>query len=275
MTEKNMRAPKSGAIATAIVASGAIAASAGVTAALAASPASGAADQLQTVARAAAPQAASAGQAASLVDVVAGRFAWSQAELTQTADLARNVFGANRVLCGSAAVDLGMAAADTAAAVVPIDAIAVGGDVANPGTFDVAQMKQTAPIRQIMGCTCAGNPVDGRASGNAAVAGFQLAALIDAAQPAADANAITFVCADGYEVTLPLAYVMQRYSIIVDSVNGQDSAEAVGCANQLWLGSTAARTFARDVVEVLITCEDEVPAVPQSLGANLPNISLL
>ena len=68
------------------------------------------------------------------------------------------------------------------------------------------------------GCTCFGNPTDGRASANADVAGFRLSALIDEAAPVEGANTITFTSRDGYQVTLPLQYVMQRYSLIVTTV---------------------------------------------------------
>ena len=68
---------------------------------------------------------------------------------------------------------------------------------------------------------------------------------------------------------------MQRYSLMVTTVNDEDAADAVGCANQLWLGGTSARSFARDVVSISITKEAEPPAAPGS-GASgaVPNVGV-
>ena len=67
--------------------------------------------------------------------------------------------------------------------------------------------------------------------------------------------------------------------MIVYQVNGEPLSASVGGTNQLWLGSTSARYFASDVVEIRVTCEDEVPALPGSpasddRAANLPNASV-
>ena len=131
-----------------------------------------------------------------------------------------------------------------------------------------------------MGCSCAGNPADGRATANAAVTGVSVYQLLEAAGGVSDeANAITFVSSDGYEVTLPLSYVLQRASMIVYQLNGEPLSASVGGTNQLWLGSTSARYFASDVVEVRVTCEDEVPAIPGSPASgdhasNVPNVGV-
>lgn len=224
---------------------------------------------------AAAPQvAAERGQRVASA-AVEGAFAWSQVECTANAELARNLYGASDVLCGSsdAAKQLASAVAFEAPSIATI---AVTGDVANEFVADVAQMNEAAPAAQTLGCSCAGNPVDGRASGNAAVEGFKLSALIAQAQPLEGANTLTLVCADGYEVAMPLFYAQQHYALVVSRVNGEACSDALGCANQLWLGGSSARAFARDIVEVRITEEAQVPAVPGAAeGANLPNASVL
>ena len=131
-----------------------------------------------------------------------------------------------------------------------------------------------------MGCSCAGNPADGRATANAAVTGVSVFDLLEAAGGvSSEANAITFVSSEGYEVTLPLSYVLQRASMIVYQLNGEPLSASVGGTNQLWLGSTSARYFASDVVEVRVTCEDEAPAIPGSPASgdhasNVPNVSV-
>ena len=210
---------------------------------------------------------------------VQGTFGFTQGEVTPTDQIARALGGADKVLCGAS-----RQVVSSSQEVVPDAAswqIAVDGDgVATPAAVTLGELAQTGSQSTVMGCSCLGNPADGRASINAAVTGVAVSDLLEAAgDVSADANAITFVSSDGYEVTLPLFYVLQRSSMIVYQVNGEPLSASVGGTNQLWLGSTSARYFASDVVEIRVTCEDEVPALPGSpasddRAANLPNASV-
>ena len=212
--------------------------------------------------------------ARQVIQHVQGVFAWNQDAITDNATLAKDLYQSPAYLCGAQGdVDASLAA--EAGKPAAIDFIEVTGDVENAFTASVADFKQKAPMRKIMGCTCFGNPTDGRASANADVAGFRLSALVNEAAPVEGANTITFTSRDGYQVALPLQYVMQRYSLMVTTVNDEDAADAVGCANQLWPGGTSARSFARDVVSISITKEAEPPAAPGS-GASgaVPNVGV-
>lgn len=213
------------------------------------------------------------------VSSVQGTFAFTQAEITPTAQIARALGGADKVLCGAS-----QEALPTAQEVVADAAdwqITVGGDgVQTASTLTLGQLAQTGSQSTVMGCSCLGNPADGRATVNAAVTGVPVLDLPVAAGGVSEgANAITFVSSDGYEVTPPLFYVLQRASMIVYQLNGEPLSSSVGGTNQLWLGSTAARYFASDVVEIRVTCEEEAPAVPGTPdsgdhAANLPNASV-
>ena len=200
---------------------------------------------------------------------VQGMFSWNQEASVDNETLAKSLYRDPAYLCGAQGVAVeGFGSAD-------IKSIRVTGDVGNAFTASVEDFAKKAPAQKVMGCTCAGNPADGLASANADVAGFKLAALVQECRPQEGANTITFTSADGYQVALPLAYVMQRYSLIVTAVNGDPASSAIGCSNQLWLGSTAARSFARDVVEISITKEAEPPAAPgASAQANMPNVGV-
>ena len=207
---------------------------------------------------------------------VEGTFAWNQGVSADNATLARLLYGASDVLCGSQANDALPVTLTGGGAAFAIAEIAVTGDVENPLVASIDAYEEKAPMRTVLGCTCAGNPADGLASANAAVEGFELRALIADAQPVDGANAITFVCADSYEATLPLSYVLQRYAVVVSSVNGEATSDALGCANQVWLGTTSAPSFARDVVEIRITAEEAAPPAPGAPeGANLPNVGVV
>ena len=208
---------------------------------------------------------------------VQGSFEWNQDALASNAELSKILYRPSAFLCTDPAVGIASDGAnraerDTSA----ISVIAVRGDVEHEFAASVEDFEEKAPIAKTMGCTCGGNPADGRASANAAVSGFRLAALLDEAEPHEDANTITFTSRDGFRVSLPLSYVTQRYSIIVTAINGEDASSAVGCSNQLWLGSTSARSFARDIVSIEITHEEHPPSAPGAQeSANLPNVGVL
>lgn len=62
-------------------------------------------------------------------------------------------------------------------------------------------------------------------------------------------------------------------------VNGSPINETVDGTNQLWLGATSARYFARDIVGIRVEARDKVPAAPGSpeaddTYANLPNVGI-
>ena len=228
-----------------------------------------------------APEAASQTEASAYektdivtLDVVEGQFAYSQSETSSNEDIQKNI-GASQYLCGARPTG-------EASAVSAEDwQIAIGGAVANPYTATYGELVQTDEVQSLlMGCACAGNPADGRASANAEVTGISVLTMIGMAQPDENANTIVFTSADGYEVALPLSYVQMRYCPVVFDVNGAPLAESVGGTNQLWLGSTSANYFARDVVAITLEERETPPPSPTSdeareAYANLPNVGVL
>ena len=146
---------------------------------------------------------------------VEGTFSFTQGQITPTAQIAHDLGGANKVLCGASQEVLPsnqQVASDAADWQITVD----GDGVQSSLTATIGDLAQTGTQSTVMGCSCAGNPADGRATANAAVTGVSVYQLLEAAGGVSDeANAITFVSSDGYEVTLPLSYVLQRASMIV------------------------------------------------------------
>lgn len=207
---------------------------------------------------------------------VEGAFAWTQAEVTPTDLVASRMGGAAQVLCGSSWAAEG----DRASAEEWV--LRVTGDVESEVVATLGELAEEGAYHATMGCSCAGNGVDGLASVNAEVEGVTVAYLLEAAGASESANTIVFVSDDGYEVALPMAYVTQRASMVVYALNGAELADSVGGVNQLWLGSTSARYFARNVAEVRVETRDEglvppVPGTPDAGGAyaNVPNIGVV
>lgn len=199
---------------------------------------------------------------------ITGSFSYNQKVVASNSTLAKTLYKASDYLCGQGVLERTTTKGD-------YTTIEVRGDVGHAFTANINEQAKKDPLTKIMGCTCAGNPEDGSASANAQVKGFRLAGLIHEAEPARDANTITFISHDGFTVSLPLAYVTQRYSIIVTEINGEALDDTAGCANQLWLGSTSARYFAQDIVAIEITSEQTPPPAPgASNQTNQPNVGI-
>lgn len=218
-------------------------------------------------------EAVAADQAVAADRVVApkvvGSFDFTQVEVSSNEWIAHHIGEASRYLCGSAVVQTGKVA----------DAVSwtleVTGDVANPYVTTIGELAATGEVQSsLLGCACAANPI-----ANAMVEGISINDILRIAEPAPEANTIVFVSADGYEVALPLAYLWGRACPLVFNVNGSALVESVGGTNQLWLGSTPASYFARDVVSIRVETRDVVPADPRSDEARaaygtLPNIGV-
>ena len=205
----------------------------------------------------------------------AGIFSFTQGEVVSNSELGFRLATASKHLCGSQMLegDQGGAAEDWE--------LVVEGEVANPNAMSLAEYRDSRYAKTlVMGCSCLGNPTDGAASANAEISGIPLKDLIQAADPARGVNTVVFTSADGYEVALPYAYVIQKRGIVVFAVNGAPLAESVGGTNQLWLGSTPASYFARDIVQIRLETRQTPPPSPTSeegraQAQNLPNIGVL
>lgn len=203
---------------------------------------------------------------------VQGEFAYDQTTLTSNDQIKRAFVGADAVQCG------GQVAPGES---VPADQwqITVGGDVQNEFTATLDELAQKNAISVVMGCACAANGADQRQAANANVTGVTLMSLIGRAGLDADVNTVTFTTADGYSVSLPLSYVKQRYTLIVYDINGEPLESSMGGTNQLWLGGTSAKYFARDITGITFTHEEKVPAAPGTAEAgdtyaNAPGIGV-
>lgn len=197
---------------------------------------------------------------------VQGLFAFTQGAVSNNADLLQ-VAKASKYLCASEG--------GAAVAALPADQweVKVQGAVGNAFEATLGEMAEEGSASIVMGCSCAGNPAGGVASANAEVLGVRFSYIVEQAQVAPGANTVVFTAADGYEMALPLSYVMQKFSLIAFNVNGEPIDNTIGGSCQLWLGSTAASCYVRDVTAITFEERDVVPAAPR-IGQNLPNASI-
>lgn len=206
---------------------------------------------------------------------VVGQFAFSQDTLTST-DVIKSTLGtASQHLCGANPMT------DEDVVAVEDWAISVEGAVDNAYTATYEDFLNTDEVQSlVLGCSCAGNPSDGRASVNAEVTGISALTMIQLADPAAFANTVVFTSTDGYEAALPLSYLQSHYCPVVFAVNGSPLVDSVGGTNQLWLGSTSANYFVRNVESIRLEMRQTPPPSPHSDEAreayqNLPNVGVI
>ncbi len=208
------------------------------------------------------------------LDTVEGSFSYTQDEVSSNEDI-KSSLGASQYLCGA------RPSGEESALDASEWKISIGGAVANPYITTSEDLASSDAVRSLLlGCACKGNPADGKASANAKVTGVSVLLMVSMAQPDANANTIVFTSADGYQVALPLSYIQHRYCPIVFDVNGAPLAQSVGGVNQLWLGSTSANYFVRDVVSITLEERQTPPSSPSSdearaAYANLPNLGVL
>lgn len=155
--------------------------------------------------------------------------------------------------------------------------LSVSGDVDAAFTASVGDLAGEELVNKVMTCTCGGNPAGGRAIITADVKGIPVEYLLEKAGAAPGANAVTFVSSDGTRQTFPLGYVVGRHAVLSYEINDEDLSTSVGGNNQLWMTKTPANYFVRDVVEVVVSTEDVVPAAPGEADEhpNSPNAGVL
>lgn len=218
---------------------------------------------------AAVAQSGEASSAYAAADAAEGRFAWDQTTITPNSVI-REVFRtATNALC-NATTDF--------AEVNPLQwKLSVSGDVDNAFTATVDELAQEQAVQKTMTCSCGGNPSDGKAIITADVKGIPVSYLVGRAGAHADVNTITFISSDGTEVSMPLAYVVGRHSVISFEINGEDLSASVGGNNQLWMAGASANYFVRDITEIRVTSEEAVPPNPGENREypNSPNVGLL
>lgn len=208
-------------------------------------------------------------------EVVEGTFSFNQTTVSSLDSIRKNIGEASSYLCGTegAQSEENTAAQDWS--------ISFTGLVDNPQTIavsDLVEKEDASPV--IMGCSCTGNPSDGLATANALVNGVSTKTLLAAASPSEEANTVVFTSSDGYSVAVPLSYVKQHKGLLVFDVNGSPLADSVGGVNQLWLGSTPANYFVRNVTSISFENRIQAPPSPTSEEAraelgNLPNIGVI
>ncbi len=130
--------------------------------------------------------------------------------------------------------------------------INVGGKIEKGYTVDLKE--KTVNTRTLL-CSCA----TGAATANAQITGVLVKDVLELAKATDDVNTIAITSADGYTAKLPLKYVLEKEAMIAYQVGGK----AIPSGAQLWVPETVAKYFTRNVVDIELLAEAEIPEIEQ------------
>ena len=135
--------------------------------------------------------------------------------------------------------------------------INVGGKVKKNFTISAEQLAKMESQKRDLVCTCAMSPSAAMAS----VRGVRVADLLAMADVEADANTITMKDAHGYGLAMPLSYVLEKDALLVYEIGDLPLETADGTQVLVWMPDTVAKYFTRQITEIELPAEAEVPAV--------------
>lgn len=190
---------------------------------------------------------------------VQGNFSFHQETITPRDDIF-NLFGT--VATGMCAKpDFAFAEGDKAAYFVN-----VSGSLKKQKIFTKAELEAMPSVKKLMVCSCA----TGEALAQAAVTGVPISAILELANLDEDANVIAFHSKDGYGDKMPLSYVLEKEALLVYKINGED----VPSQTQIWMPGTVASYFTRQVAEIELSHEEQVPEVKKADTAQRVKVML-
>ncbi|MDO4493808.1 MAG: molybdopterin-dependent oxidoreductase [Clostridia bacterium] len=137
----------------------------------------------------------------------------------------------------------------------------VGGKLRNEYTTTLADLKAKGGESKITVCSCSMS----NALAQTKVTGARVSDILELAGVMDDANAISFVSADGYKSTMPLEYALENEAMLVWQIADKENPNGL----QVWMPSTAAKYFTRQVTELEVFHTDEALNVEKPQGAKV------
>lgn len=183
---------------------------------------------------------------------VAGEFHFHQDELTPS-DEVFNLFG---TVATAACAKPGFAFEGIQSEDYYVN---VKGTVKKAYSLNLEQIKAKEAKEEIMKCSC----TSGMALATTLVKGAKVSEILEMAEIEEGTNTITFKSADGYGMSLPLQYVLDKEALLVYEIGGTELSAENGGQLQVWMPDTVAKYFTRQVTEIELTAEAETPEVLQ------------
>lgn len=140
----------------------------------------------------------------------------------------------------------------------------VCGKIAKEYTVSLKDM--TAQERDMV-CSCS----MGSSFAQTTITGVPVADILQLADLDADANTIAFVSSDGYRRPMPLKYVLDHGAVLAYKVGGEE----IPTGAQVWMPGTVTNYFTRDVVDIEVTAQQQVPEVEAMPDEQRAKVSIL
>ena len=131
----------------------------------------------------------------------------------------------------------------------------VNGKIKKAYTLSMKEIEKMNSVSRNMMCSCA----MGASVVSTRVTGVPLRNILSMAELEEGVNTITMRDADGYGLPMPLSYVMEKDAMLVYKVDGQSLPD--GQMLQVWVPDTVAKYFTRQVTEIELSAEENVPVV--------------
>lgn len=135
--------------------------------------------------------------------------------------------------------------------------INVSGNIKKACTVSIKDLEKMESVNKEMVCTCAMSLTAAQAS----VRGVRVADIISMAELEDGVNTITMKDASGYGIPMPLSYVLEKDALLVYEIGDVPLTTSQGAPVQVWMPDTVAKYFTRQVTEIELTAEEEVPEV--------------
>lgn len=142
-----------------------------------------------------------------------------------------------------------------------------GGSVLKYQTVSLDDLKAQGTETRTLKCSCATSP----AVANAQVVGVPLSNIMQMVDLEDQTNTITFKAADGYSVSMPLTYALEKDTILVYQIGGTPVPTGI----QVWVPKSVARYFARNVVDIEFSKQENTPDIIQADTSQRAKISVL
>jgi len=135
--------------------------------------------------------------------------------------------------------------------------INVSGNIKKACTVSMKDLEKMDSVKRNMVCTCAMSVT----AAQAGVRGVRVADIISMAELEDGVNTITMKDKDGYGIAMPLSYVLEKDALLVYEIGDVPLTTEQGAPVQVWMPDTVAKYFTRQVAEIELTAEAEVPEV--------------
>ena len=142
-----------------------------------------------------------------------------------------------------------------------------GGSVLKDKTIALDDIKKQGSETRTLKCSCATGP----AVANAQITGVPLSRILQLVDVEDGTNTVTFTGTDGYSVSVPLTYALEKNAMLVYQIEGT----AVPTGTQVWMPQSVARYFTRSLANVEFSIQENVPEIMQADASQRAKVSIM